>query len=229
MSSFFNMHTKCIAGFIFLFSQVFSPLTISAEQHFVEEKFKYDKLGEHEEAFREFEIFMEGEDGIEARGWNKKIKRWWVKKVYKLLKKCGVLKKHNTLSECAYTVARFKRKVDKVYDTGSIHRLIKKIDESAPDNNSIEIFKDKIIYFSKHKHAKPNRSFNISANCYIEDGEEIYRNRKVAYGILLMSAGFVVGNVPVFPINSIGAYLAKIGYDYIIEGIQEEYNLKIIH
>lgn len=160
-----------------------------------DEPTKYEEYGDFAEILKIFEdeiALQEEVDESELMGknvffnWTKKLKRWFLKRTKKLLKKCLKLNNCSNPEECAYVAAKFKRKIDKVCNTGSIENILLDFDKGIPKENNVpsfEHFKDRVKFYHKHKHAKPTK--------FIAKGE-------VKNDLKNIPIGAVVGGVEVF-------------------------------
>lgn len=160
----------------------------------------YEEYGEFAEILKVFEdeiALQEEVDESEAiekevfSKWTKKLKRWFLKRTKKVLKKCLKLTHCSNPEECAYTAAKFKRKVDKVRNTGDIENILSDFDKGIPEGKNIasfEHFKDRVRFYHKHKHAKPSK--------YIAKGE-------VRDDLKDIPTGALIGGVEVFCVSLI--------------------------
>lgn len=92
--------------------------------------------------------------------WTRKLKNWFLKRTTRLFKKCLKLSHCSNFEECAYTAARFKHKMDKVYNTGNIENLLSDFDTHVPKGEEIEVlenFKNRIRFYHENKHVKPRK------------------------------------------------------------------------
>lgn len=234
---------------IFLLVCLFSSFTLVADHQCncefcelefdLEEPINYEELGEYEDLFREFEEKIEEEEAeldVEGglfRKWKKKIKRWFKKRVVKLIKSFIDLKKIRNADDCAYTVARFKRKVDKIHKTGSIEKLFEKFDEEIPEDPrfaSFDRFKKRIKYYYNNKKAKPpsKKSFHIEISDidYKKpdyDGELDNIPTRALIGGVEIACGSLISILPFPGCQWLGYSLIGHGVSQIYEGYMQEY------
>lgn len=181
---YFNnfVYSSCI------FSLVLSPFSLIANEgcdcYFCEEtedcdEIEYEELGEFEQLFREFEEIADAEDEeltkkeFFIKKWCRKVKRWFKKRVASLLKKIVGIKDLKNPEECAYTVAKFKRDVDKkVYKTGGIEELLKEFDKNVDSENvhKLEPFKNRVRFYYYNDKVKPKSLFEH--NYSTKDGKK---------------------------------------------------------
>lgn len=151
-----------------IFSIVCAPLQISCNEcqcYFCEEQgedLNHEIFNQLDEAFRQFEYEVENSenDELHTKGflgkWCKKLKKWFKKKAYHLFKKIAGVKKLKTKEDCAYAIAKFKRKIDKkLYNTGKIDKIFEKFDEKFEKNHQMNDFKDRIKFYHQNKDAVP--------------------------------------------------------------------------
>ena len=249
MAKIFRKHVFTHVLHVCIFCLICSPFSLLADHECnceycgldvdLEEPINYEELGQYEDAFREFEDRIEEEEGdldVECgifKKWGKKAKRWLKKRVVSILKKCVNLEKIRNAEDCAYTVAKFKRKADKYHNTGSIEDLFKGIDENLPDNapaESFQKFKNRIRYYYDHKNAKPpiNKDFDIS-NLNLElrkpeyNGELDHIPTRALIGGVEIGCGFLIGALPFPGCAWLGGWLIGHGATQIYEGYMNEY------
>ncbi len=158
-----------------IYGLVFTPVLLSAErceeytlckEELFVEGADYEMYEEFERAFEQFDLeaVVEDEDdsGAHEKGflkkWKKKLKKWFTKKIYKIFKKITGIKKLRNGDDCAYAVAKFKRKIDKkLHNTGSIDEMFEKFDEhmDQPYYSNMNSFKEKVKFYHKNKHERP--------------------------------------------------------------------------
>lgn len=134
-----------------------------------EEEIDYESLEEYEEIFRNFEEIADAEDEEDVvaktfflKKWCKKLKRWFKKKLIKILKKMVGFKKFKSGEHCAYEVAHFKRKIDKkLHKTGDIENMLEEFDQhsgiSPEAYEGMNRFKSRIRYYYYNNKAKPTK------------------------------------------------------------------------
>lgn len=237
--SFQTYYTGCIYITLVL-SLVFSPILITAnqcdcyfcEENAIEEPIDYESLGEFEEAFRQFEIESDAEDDLEDaqkkgffKKWCKKLKNWFKKKTYKIFKKMVGLKKTRNSEECAYTIAKFKRKIDKkLYHTGSIDKMFSKFDEHTNDSSFVELdkFKERIKFYYKNKNEKPPT--NTEKNSHNEVHEQLKDvPTRVLWGCTAIACGTIIRFLPFPGCSALGYTLIAHGTSQIYEGYMNRY------
>lgn len=185
--TFFNNPVRYIF-YVFVFVSMYNPHALLADHQCnceycdldieYEESINYESLDEYEDIFRIFEAKVEEENELDVEcgmfnKWGKKAKRWLKKRVVSVLKKCVNLKRIRNAEDCAYTVAKFKRKVDKKHNTGSIDKMFEKFDEHVPDDpcvESFEKFKGRIKYYYDNQDARPPKGpdrnrYDFCMNC----------------------------------------------------------------
>ncbi len=205
----------------------------------IEETFNYESLGEFEDLFRDIEEAFDADDReqeieIECgvfKKWRKKIKRWMKKRVYKLFKKCVNLDKMRTMDDCAYTVAKFKRKVDQLYNTGSIDKMLDKFDEQLPNDPRISnfmSFKNKIKFYCKNKHAKPSDTsyrslFEIDCRKPEYNGELDHIPTRALFGGVLMGCGTLIGFIPFPGCAFVGGAIATTGLGMVVDAYTKKW------
>lgn len=198
-----------------------------------EEHFDYESLGELEVVFRNIEeaidadnreLEIEVECGV-FKKWGKKIKRWMKRKVYNLFKKCVNLDKLRTMDDCAYTFANFKRKLDKIYKTGSIDKLLDKFDEQLPKDPRISDFrefKSKVKYYANNKHAKPSDKnclsfFSLDCQKPEYNGELDDIPTRALIGGVMVGCGTLIGFIPFPGCAYVGSTIATTGFGMIVD------------
>jgi hypothetical protein len=204
-----------------------------------EEPIDYEELGEYEGMFREFEEKIEEEEGdldVECgvfKKWGKKLKRWFKKRVVDLIKKCVDLEKIRNAEDCAYTVADFKRKADKIHNTGSIEKMFKDFDDRLPDNAPVagfEHFKSRVKYYYNNKKARSpkNKSFDVS-NLNIEHRKPEYNGElddiptRALIGGAEIACGSLIAVLPFPGCAWLGWTLIGHGSTQIYEAYMNEY------
>lgn len=192
-----------------------------------DEPTNYEEYGEFAEILKVFEdeiALQEEVDESEAieKGvfskWTKKLKRWFLKRTKKVLKKCLKLTHCSNPEECAYTAAKFKRKIDKVCNTGSIDNIFSNFDKNIPKGKNIdsfEYFKDRIRFYHKNKHAKPSK--------YVAKGEVRDDLKNIPFGAVMGGLEIFCGSlVAVLPFPGC-RYLGADGLSRIITAYADDY------
>lgn len=199
----------------------------------LEEGFNYESLGEFEDLFRnieeafdanDMELEIEVECGL-FKKWGKKIKRWMKKRVYNLFKKCVNLDKMRTMDDCAYTVAKFKRKLDKIHKTGSIDKMLDKFDKQLPKDPRISdflAFKNKIKYYCNNKHAKPSHTnclalFEFDCRKPKYNGELDHIPMRALCGGVMMGCGCLIAVIPFPGCSYVGGVMGATGFGMIVD------------
>jgi len=179
------------------------------------------------------------DSALEAKGffsWGKSIKKWLKKRVLNIFKKLTGLKKNCTADQCAYTAVKFKRKIDKYYNTGDIEILLSEFDEHLPKDprfDSFDAFKDRIRYYHYNKHARPQHSnhdrHNFSVQYNNKDNSDNKKSNELekypirsVFGGLEVACGVLIAIIP-FPFCwQIGSSIVFHGAANIYEGYMQK-------
>ncbi len=221
--------------FTFIFSTVFSPVLLIANEcgHCVlceeveNEDADYEMYRGFEEAFARFEIESEeSTEEVNKKGflkkWCKKLKKWFAKKAYKIFKKISGVKKIRNGEECAYTIAKFKRKIDKkIHHTGKIDKMFKKFDEHVNDPSYHEMskFKERVSFYYNNKGVKPPDHEE-------ESDEHADYLKEIPFKALVGGVGVACGSIIFFipfpGCAKLGTYVVESGVALIIYGYVEK-------
>jgi len=242
----------CLIRYILVFSFLCSPFQISSECYSSKNKStenetkdftNYEELEEFEDIYREFEaeIDLDENSEIQTKGlfcWGKKIKKWFKKRTVRILKKFLGLKKHYTPEECAYMVAKFKRKIDKYYNTGSIETLLNDFDAHLPKDSrydSFEAFKDRIRHYHYNKNDRPQHPDHdhhyFSVQCKKKDKDNSDHKKtnelenypiRVVIGGVEIACGALIAVLPFPGCTRLGLAIATHGLNNIYEGYMQE-------
>ena len=211
-------------GYFALFNFPFCELLSSSIED--EEEENYEQYGEFADMMKEFNDAIETEnekESHEGRGlfsWGKNIKNWFKNLIKNMVFKFLDLKDGGDVETCAYNFAQIKRKVDKVYKTGSVKKILKSFDNVITHKDPrLEYFKERIYYYCKHKNASPKRSldqryYGVSKENPLRDVDAQY-----IFGGLEVACGFLIGILP-FPccqtigITLIGDGCIRMGYQF---------------
>ena len=226
-----NSVHACIAGALFL-----SPIALSGEECDCEsciieaaEPKVFDEFAEYAEMLKEFEARVQEEEAALSqkgfiRKWCKKVKRYFVKRVVRALKKMIKYKKLKSREHCAYQVAKFKRKVDKnVWNTGNIDDVFTQFDADTNNMASKDMakFKKRVRYYFENKHARPS-----DKRCKGDDDEDDdfnYMPIRCVVGAFETCVGSVIQFIPFPACQYLGRALAFHGVTQIYEGYMQEY------
>ncbi len=183
---------------------------------------EFDRLSEeNENESKEFFV----------KKWCKKAKRYFKKRLVKVVKKIINIKDFRNADDCAYTVAKFKRKIDrKIHNTGKIDEILVKFDEIADDERFIgmKAFSDRIKYYSENKKARPQRHpdhnrYNQNID-YIAKGNELDDVPPQAlFGGVEMACGALISVIPFPACVAIGTFLISHGFSQIVDGYWKEW------
>lgn len=223
-----------------IYGLVFAPVLLSAErceeytlckEELFVEGADYEMYEEFEKAFEQFDLeaVVEDEDdsGSHEKGflkkWKKKLKKWFTKKIYKIFKKITGIKKLRNGDDCAYAVAKFKRKIDKkLHNTGSIDEMFEKFDEhmDQPYYSNMNSFKEKVKFYHKNKHERPP-SHNPDKEAEKQHQEDLKNIPvKAMIGGVGVACGSIIMVIP-FPgcyylgVKIVEAGIGLISYTYI--------------
>jgi hypothetical protein len=186
----------------------------------------------------DWELEMEVECGM-LKKWGNKATKWIKKRIYNLFKKCVNLDKMQTMDDCAYTVAKFKRKLEKIHITGNIDEMLDKFDEQLPKDPRISdflTFKNKIKFYCRDKHAKPpetNSHFLFEVDCRKPEyhGELDHIPTRALFGGVMMACGTLIACIPIPGCATVGGTIATTGFGMIVDGYVKKWKMKreIIH
>lgn len=147
-----------------------------------EEEFEnYEQYGEFADMVKDFHIAMEMDEQLSEEcgvfsKWGRKLKRWFKNTVKDMVVKFLDLKPGGDPDTCAYNVAKIKRRIDKVYKTGSIDDFLKRFDDTVGHSSeSLEYFKNRIRFYDKNKKAKPSdkNKPRVNINVDFKAGDEL--------------------------------------------------------
>jgi len=225
-----------------IYGLVFAPVLLSAErcgecsvcqEEFVEDA-DYEMFEEFERAFEQFdkEAIVEDEDDSDAhkkgflKKWKKKLKKWFAKKVYKIFRKMTGIKKIKNGEDCAYTIAKFKRKMDKKFSKQiTVDEMFQKFDEHAGKTGYEDMikFKDRIKFYHKNKHEKPP-CHNPSKEAQ-EKADNDLKNIpvKAMIGGVGVFCGGIIAVIPFPGCFKLGCYIAEAGVALIISAYADPY------
>lgn len=230
MEKVFLLRSDIVIRIAIIYGLVFAPVLLSAncgECHLCQEEIvegaDYELFEEYEKAFERFEIESEQEEieGVQQKGfirkWCKKLKKWFSKKIYKIFKKMAGIKKIKNSEDCAYTIAKFKRKMDKKFRKHiTIDEMFHKFDEHT-DNarypNMIK-FKERIKFYHENKHERPPEHHQESFDNNSKDLEKF--PLKATIGAVGIFCGAVIMAIPLPGCWKLGSYIAESGFTMIL-------------
>lgn len=217
-----------------IYGLVFAPIFLNSNecgqcpvcQEEVVEGADYELFEEFEKAFERFEI--ESEQEVKTKGfigkWCKKLKKWFAKKIFKIFKKMAGIKKIKTREDCAYTIAKFKRKMDKKFSKQiSIDEMFEKFDrhsENLPYSEVIN-FKERIKFYHKNKHEKPPQHHQDSFDEHSKDVENV--SGKVLAGGVGIFCGTIIAVIPLPGCYTLGSYIIDTGVGLIVSAYIDTY------
>ena len=137
----------------------------------------FEDLGDMSDVYDEIEQLVLGQEEVEEseyhlkgnflKKWTRKLKRYFLKNIKKVLKKClssTDFGKCKTVDDFAYIAACYKRDVDKICNTGSIDGILKSFDSRVPTelrSANTELLKERIKFYSNNKHARPPKNYKL--------------------------------------------------------------------
>ncbi len=240
--SFLWCRNKCLCV-IFVFIAIFSTVLLASDDcaetileeneiEKVEESFDYESLGKFEDTFRQFEIDSELEDNLEdaqtkgfLKKWSKKLKKWFAKKVYKIFKKMTGIKKLRNGEDCAYTIAKFKRKIDKkLYHTGDIEEMLSEFDQHTDGtSHDMNKFKDRIRFYYKHKKVKPPGHGDEQNQFKDEENQLKNIPTKALIGGLEIACGSIIAILPFPGCRYLGVAIISYGITDVYEAYKDPF------
>ena len=231
MENVFLLCSNVGIRFAIIYGLVFAPVLLSANdfrrcvvcEEEIPEDADLELFEEFEKAFERFEVESEQEEEAEEahkkgflKKWCKKLKKWFAKKVYKIFKKMTGIKKIKNGEDCAYTIAKFKRKMDKKFNKQiTVDEMFEKFDEhtdSVGYNNMIK-FKERVKFYHKNKHEKPHS--------HEKDEQEKDESQlkgvplKVLVGGTGIFCGTIIMFIPLPGCKKLGAYIIETGITLI--------------
>lgn len=228
------IHYVCILALVCMPLQVSAKCACGCERINEDDAdIDYEKLGEYEEIFRDFENQIEVDEQSEAYKafflvkWCKKLKRWFKKRVYNFLSSISGLKGERHPEYCAYTVAHFKRKVDKICYTMNIDELFRMCSKEIGDSPafaSMQKFNARIRYYHDNKDALPprhpqhNRYDQSVKDCDLEDVPT-----RAIFGGVEVACGCLIVVLPFPGCSWLGKTLIAHGSYQIYEGYMRQY------
>lgn len=246
--SFYNIARNNICRFC-LFTLCLSPLSVAAELctscgcSVSKDEISYQGLGDYEEMLREFDRISELEEELQPRGfflqkWCKHLKKWFKKKLVKVLIKMVDLNKFKNGEHCAFELAHFKKKIDKkLYNTGSLDNIFSEIDLHSnvcqEAKNGMNRFKERVNYYYTHDkalppgYADPNRydmCIDCSTNIYGYPRNELEDIPiRALFGGVEIGCGALIAVLPFPGCRFLGFSLITHGSSQIYEGYMQEY------
>jgi len=216
-----------------IYGLVFAPVFLGAndynrcvvcEEEIPDEGADLELFEEFERAFEEFdkEAVVEEEDDSEAhkkgflKKWTKKLKKWFAKKIYKIFKKIAGVKKIKNSEDCAYAIAKFKRKMDKKFSKHlTVDEMFQKFDEHTENfrYNDMVKFKDRIKFYHKNKHEKPPQHHQDGFDEHSKELEKV--PMKVMLGGVGIFCGTIIMFIPLPGCYSLGKYVIETGIGLI--------------
>ena len=194
-----------------------------------EEEFEnYEQYGEFADMVRDFHIAMEMDEQLSEEcgvfsKWGRKLKRWFKNTVKDMVVKFLDLKPEGDPDACAYNVAKIKRRIDKVYKTGSIDDFLQRFDDTVGHSNAnLEYFKNRIRYYHNNKKAKPSDKNKpwVNINVDFKAGDELKDvHPNYIFGGLEIACGCLIHVLPFPGCQALGKLL--IGDGFIRMGYQK--------
>lgn len=179
----------------------------------------YSEYGEFGDAIAAFDVHLNAQDDVKRKG----VKKWWKKFkrfLKKNLRKMGkwVLKRigGKNPEECAYTVAKFMRKMGKFTKVPTVSKAFDKLKEEIPECRYVEKidkFQHKVEFYLNHRHLSPKNLVVKGEDWYADTPPGVYIG--VAEGV----CGAVLSWFP--PTRIIGAWLLGDAATRIISALQD--------
>jgi len=167
---------------------------------------EYDKIVEEIEG-----VELNGNFSSEAQP--RGLGKWFAKRVKKMFMKFVGLKKVKNLDEMAYQMVRFNRKVGKFVKVPGIDKMIKELSTTELSPEIIETVCERLKYYKKHKHAKPQNNKNSRFE------GEFRMNDQIVWGSMEVVIGMAM--LPFPGINVCGKLLIGSGVVSISMGMKE--------
>ncbi len=237
-----NAFLKCVFNF-FIYTYFIQSISLNASEcqcnfcanEKIENEFDYSKLGDFEEMFLEFDRLSEENENESkeffVKKWCKKAKRYFKKRLIKVVKKIINVKDFRNADDCAYTVAKFKRKIDrKVHNTGKIDEILVKFDEIADDERFVgmKAFSGRIKYYSENKKARPPKHpdynrYNQDVDFIAKSGELDHIPDRALFGGVEIGCGLLIGVLPFPGCAWLAGIMIGHGWSLIFDGYMQEW------
>jgi hypothetical protein len=238
----FPVHRNFYIHITLIFSFICSPILVAAEkcrefslceEELFVEGADYELFEKFEEAFNQFEIesSVEDEDDSEddkkgfLKKWKKKLKKWFTKKIYKIFKKITGIKKIRNGEQCAYSVAKFKRRIDKkLHHTGSVDKMFEKFDEhmDQPYYSKMNSFKERVRFYHENKKERPTEN-NKEAN---DKAQQDLKNIPIQamIGGVGVSCGIIIMVIPFPGCSTLGKWIIGAGVEMIVYSLISDFS-----
>lgn len=158
---------------------------------------EYDKIVEEIE-----EVELDGNFSSEKQP--RGLGKWFAKRVKKMFTKFLGFKKVKNFDDLAYQLVRFNRKVGKFVKVPSIDKMIKELSKTDLTPDMLETISERLKYYKKHKHAKPQNNKNSRA--------EFVMDARIVWGSMECVIGFAMTPFPL---------LSPLGYGLMLHGGSE--------
>ena len=191
-----------------------------------QEEIDYESLGEYECMFREFEAIVDSqEDDLDQKTfflkkWCRKLKRWFKKRLAKVLRKFVSFHKVRNSEECAYEIVQFKKSVDrKLHRTAHIENFIGKFERytSDPKVSGVHKLSGRIRHYHYNPHARPPAIYAKGNN----ELDEVPTRALIGAGEIIL--GLVILDIPFPGCLFVGRTLIGHGATQLYEGYMQKY------
>lgn len=186
------------------------------------------KIDEEEAEIDNSDGAYANERGFFLFKWKKSLKRWFKKKVVKMMRRYAGLRKCKTKDDLAKSFAKFKKKVDKkLYKTGKLETILSKIDDGPAGSASqdlIQDLKNRVRFHYYKKKQKKNIPLEHQQRVFrgLQEEKEHKHNHLEGYtvqqviGGLEIFCGVLIAALPFPGCGYLGGALATDGLQRLI-------------